>query len=100
MTPFASDDHFHVLRLKLVVFFERRGCHCPEDLADDCLNRVTLSAAAQGLPENTDAYAFGVAKNVYKEWIRESSHFAERDADSSVVRPGDDESRLVAKIIV
>jgi DNA-directed RNA polymerase specialized sigma24 family protein len=61
---------------------------------------VTLSAAAQGLPENTDAYAFGVAKNVYKEWVRESSHFAERDADSSVVRPGGDESGLVAKIIV
>lgn len=100
MTPFSSDEHFHLLRLKLVMFFERRGCYCPEDLADDCLHRLTLSAANQGPPENTDAFAFGVAKNVYKEWVRESSHFGAGDQETSAAPLGGSESRLVAKIIV
>ena len=73
--PFDSKEHYERLRLKLIFYFERRGCRCPEDLADDCLNRVFLHVKEHGQPTSLDKFCFGFASNIYLEWLRNSSRF-------------------------
>jgi RNA polymerase sigma factor (sigma-70 family) len=82
--PFDSNEHYRKLRLKLVLYFERRNCGCPEDLADDCLNRVFLHAKKHGPPTNLDRFMFGFASKVFLEWLRDSSRFTQANEDSIV----------------
>ncbi len=69
--PFQSEDHYRRLRTKLVAFFDRRRCNASEDLADDTLARLMLRAASlKGI--DPDPVAFGIARNVYREWVRKA----------------------------
>jgi DNA-directed RNA polymerase specialized sigma24 family protein len=60
------------LRGQLVRIFARRGCTCPEDLADETISRVVAR-----LPEVSQTYVgdpirffYGVARNVFREYSR------------------------------
>jgi len=99
---FASTEHYRVLRLKLIFYFERRGCNCPDDLADECLYRVFLYQEKQTLPTTLDRFTFGFAPNVYHEWLRYSLRFAPEVADvpESTSTPARETSRLMAEISV
>ena len=103
--PFDSNEHYRNLRLKLVLYFERRNCRCPEDLADDCLNRVFLYVRKNGQPTNLDRFTFGFASKVFLEWLRDSSRFAQSNNESEVPNrgippPSAQTSRLLAETSV
>jgi DNA-directed RNA polymerase specialized sigma24 family protein len=60
------------VRRRLIKLFTCRGCSCPEDLADETINRVIFKAPEiienyQGDPA---AYFAGVARNVFHEFVR------------------------------
>jgi DNA-directed RNA polymerase specialized sigma24 family protein len=60
------------IRRRLIKIFSSRGCSCPEDLADETINRVivkvrVLNEDYQGDPAR---YFGGVARNVFHEFAR------------------------------
>ncbi len=63
---------YEQLRKQLIKFFEWRGCHTPEELSDEAVNRVAKRLAAAGV-EGTGgsfAYCYGVARLVLLEYWR------------------------------
>ncbi len=67
-----AGGRYEDIRRKLIKIFTCRGCSCPEDLADETINRVIarvgdLSGAYQGDPAR---YFGGVARNVFHEYAR------------------------------
>ena len=73
--PFSSlleSPHYERLRSGLIRIFARRGCHSPEDLADETILRVTskLDEIAPSYKGDPARYFYGVARNVYLEETR------------------------------
>jgi DNA-directed RNA polymerase specialized sigma24 family protein len=67
-----AGERYETLRRKLVTIFAARGGAVPEEMADDCINRVI-----QKIPEVIDKYEgapefyfYGVAKIIVLEWNR------------------------------
>jgi DNA-directed RNA polymerase specialized sigma24 family protein len=63
---------YEEIRRKLMIIFTCRGCTCPEELADETLNRVTRK-----VPEIINHYAgdpalycYGVAHKMFLEYVR------------------------------
>ena len=100
--PFESNEHYKQLRRKLVVYFERRGCKCPEDWADECLNRVFLHTREHGQPTDLDRFTFGFASRAYHEWLRDSSRFTSVSADlpDRTTQLSSDSARSLAKAAI
>jgi len=96
--PFESDAQYRRLRTKLVAFFDRRRCASSEDLADETLARLLKLAHAKKLT-NIDAVAFGIAKNVFLEWLRQSRDSAalEEEPPDDDSTPGSQTFRLIAE---
>jgi RNA polymerase sigma factor (sigma-70 family) len=68
----AVPDSYARLRGRLIRIFARRGCSCPEDLADETILRVlarwpSIAATYEGDPIR---YLHGVARNVFREHHR------------------------------
>lgn len=73
--PEAAGQVYELIRRKLIAIFRCRRCAFPEDLADETINRV-----ARKLPQikpdysgSPALYFYGVAKKVYKEYLRSLS---------------------------
>jgi len=67
-----AGKRYESIRRKLILIFASRRWRFPEEMADDCINRVIkklpeLEGRYQGLPE---AYFYGVAKIIELEWRR------------------------------
>lgn len=62
---------YEEIRRRLIRLFEWRGCECPEELADETINRVARQLAG-GLTLHADPYAYfcGVARLVFLEEMR------------------------------
>jgi DNA-directed RNA polymerase specialized sigma24 family protein len=58
---------YETVRLKLVKFFEWRGCECPEDHADETINRVARRIDEGEVINNLENYFLGVARMVFLE---------------------------------
>lgn len=58
--------------MQLTKFFECRGCSSPRELADDTINRVgrRLAEGEQIQPAALSGYLYGVARNVFREYLR------------------------------
>jgi DNA-directed RNA polymerase specialized sigma24 family protein len=74
LEPKLSDSkaRYKNLRLKMTRFFEWKRCQDAEDLADETINR-TMSFLILGKEihaENPYSYIYGVANNIYKEYVR------------------------------
>ena len=72
--PECAAETYERLRRKLILLFASRGKAFPEEMADDCFNRVMrklpeIEAEYKGSP---DAYFFGVARIVILEWDRKN----------------------------
>lgn len=63
---------YEELRRKLVKHFSRGGCHVPDELADETLDRASKSVAEGKVDRSVDpnAYCFGIARNVLREYWR------------------------------
>ena len=67
-----AGERYESIRRKLILIFSSRGAAFPEDMADDCINRVIqklpeIIGSYEGSPE---FYFVGVARNVHLEWQR------------------------------
>lgn len=69
-----AGEEYELLRYKLNAFFRQRSCYVADELADETINRVILKSAEENI-ENKLAYFYGVARNVYREFLRkQQSH--------------------------
>jgi hypothetical protein len=66
----GAERKYKELRRKLVQYFTRRGCHIPDELADETVDRASKSIAEGKVDRSVDPqrYCFGVAKNVLREY--------------------------------
>jgi DNA-directed RNA polymerase specialized sigma24 family protein len=63
---------YEKIRRKLIKIFTVRCCDCPEDLADETIDRVIakVEKIADGYQGDPSLYFYGVARNVFREWSR------------------------------
>ena len=63
---------YEKLRDGLVRFFQFRGCHDPDELADETFNRVASKLPAYDAAKNVKpaAYIYGFARNILLEYSR------------------------------
>jgi DNA-directed RNA polymerase specialized sigma24 family protein len=69
---------YEEIRRRLIKIFVCRGCPVAEDLADKTIDRVASKVKDIALiyVGNPALYFYGVAKNVYHEWLREQQQAA------------------------
>ncbi len=66
-----AGEIYELIRRKLVKFFEWRGCHLPEDLVDETINRVTRRLEEGENLHDLQNYFYGVARLVFLEKLKE-----------------------------
>lgn len=69
--PELAIEEYMTIRKKLVSFFVRKGCPVADELCDETLDRVNKKVAEGGQYENRLGFCYGVARNVWKEYLRE-----------------------------
>jgi DNA-directed RNA polymerase specialized sigma24 family protein len=67
-----AGEHYETIRRKLILIFASRGAVFPEEMADDCINRVTrkLPGIEEQYKGSPEFYFYGVARIVALEWAR------------------------------
>src|SRR5258708_13440127 len=65
-----AGEEYERLRFRLCTFFSQRRCSFADELADETINRVIVKSSTERI-ENKIAYCYGVAKNVYRESLRQ-----------------------------
>ena len=85
---------YEEIRRKLILLFRYRGCHIPEELADDTIDRTAHAILNPGFHYQGDptAYFRGVARNVYREWLRKQRRMPTEpisDANLQLPAPAD-----------
>lgn len=68
----SGANEYETVRRRLILLFQYRGCHVPEELTDETIDRTARAITKPdfqsiGAPS---AYLRGVARNVYYEWLR------------------------------
>ena len=86
----SGGENYLEMRRRLSEYFERRQCECPDDLADETLNRVArrleeVGEEADGPPAR---YCYVVAKFVFLESIRARDKSANVSAASQRLESG------------
>ncbi len=68
----SGAQKYEEIRRKLILLFRYRGCHIPEELADETIDRTARAVLNPDFQYQGDPIAFfrGVARNVYFEWLR------------------------------
>lgn len=77
-----AGEEYELLRYKLCAYFGNRRCSVPDELADETINRVILKRC-EVVIDNKWAYLYGVARNVYREFLRKQP--AHLDIDKVVL---------------
>ncbi|MBX7221581.1 MAG: hypothetical protein K1Y36_16645 [Blastocatellia bacterium] len=70
--PDKAAERFELLRMKLLQFFQTRGCFNSEEQVDQTLDRVAikiLAGEAVLSGSDVDRYAFGVARFVFLDYL-------------------------------
>ena len=65
-----AGGEYNKIRHRLVRFFEWRGADCPEELADETLNRVAKRVGEDEEIRDVKSYCGGVARMILIEWLR------------------------------
>lgn len=70
--PDRAGEKYEAIRRRLIKIFACRGCDCPEDLADETINRVAGKVPEIGATYVGDQalYFYGVARYVHHEYLR------------------------------
>jgi DNA-directed RNA polymerase specialized sigma24 family protein len=63
---------YEEIRQKLILLFRWRGCHVPEELADETIDRTARAVLKPDFQYQGDqiVYFRAVARNVFLEWLR------------------------------
>jgi len=62
-------EEYERVRNTLYMFFANRRCCFADELADETINRVILRSSEETI-DNPLAFFYGVARNVYREFLR------------------------------
>ena len=69
--PLRAEEKYLLFRSKLVWYFDRHNCECPEGLADETVFRIVKAVSAGKVISAPFAFFWGVAENVRREeWKR------------------------------
>ena len=70
----SSGERYLEMRRRLVLYFDRKNCLSPDDLADETLNRVARKLEEKGCITGLSPahYCYVVAKFVFLEYLRGS----------------------------
>lgn len=83
----SAGQEYERLRFRLCTFFSQRQCSFADELADETINRVILKVSEEEI-ENKIAYCYGVARNVYRESLRqERTHLDVDDVNLAAPEP-------------
>lgn len=68
----SGGERYLEMRRRLALYFDRKNCLSPDDLADETLNRVTRKLEEKGSIEDLSPahYCYVVAKFVFLEYLR------------------------------
>jgi len=77
---------YEEMRRRLICLFSCRGCHTPEDLADETIDRTALAITRPDFQFHGDpaAYFHGVAQNVLHEWFRKQRRVSQEPISGDV----------------
>ena len=80
-----AGEKYEVIRARLIKVFAYRGCHTPEELADETINRVTkkIESVAESYDGDPALYFYGVAQMIHLEYLRRRAEPAPPAADQS-----------------
>jgi len=72
----SGGQRYLEIRRRLALYFDRKNCLAPDELADETLNRVARRLAEEGeITSDTPAhYCYIVARYVFLEWLRRQKH--------------------------
>lgn len=73
-----TGEEYEKLRFGLCNFFSQRHCRFAEDLADETIDRVIVTIPSERIG-NPVGYCYGVAKNVYREFLRHERRHVRMD---------------------
>jgi RNA polymerase sigma factor (sigma-70 family) len=68
--PERTGERYEVLRRTVIRYLEQRDVPEAEELADEVLDRAGRRIEAGEAVREIGSYCFGVARNVYLEWLR------------------------------
>ncbi|HKV95330.1 MAG TPA: hypothetical protein VJW20_22485 [Candidatus Angelobacter sp.] len=101
----SGGEKYLELRRRLVLYFDRRNCLTPDELADETLSRVAQKFQEKGEITNLSPahYCYVTAKYVFLEYIRRPDHNqtsldefpASRTADGTLAVAAADSERAV-----
>src|ERR1043165_9784733 len=76
----SVEQGFRQCRLKLVKFFAWRHCEDPDNLADETISRLLRNVhnGQEILADNPYSYVYGIASNVFREYLRDKGKAAPR----------------------
>jgi DNA-directed RNA polymerase specialized sigma24 family protein len=67
----AAGERYEQLRRQLIKFFEWRGSHFPDQLADETLNRLARKLdQGEEIEKDVTAFTFGIARFVFLEALK------------------------------
>jgi DNA-directed RNA polymerase specialized sigma24 family protein len=72
----SAVQEYQSIRLRLVRYFVHKGCSDPDDLFDKTIDVVVGKIEGGGEYPNPAAFCFGVAKNIWRQDLRERSSAA------------------------
>lgn len=81
----SRGERYLEMRRRLELYFERRDCRAPDELADETLNRVTRRLDEEGAIEAASPahYCYIVAKLVFHEYLRRVTPLSDVSPDDS-----------------
>src|SRR4051812_11112551 len=81
----SEGDSYLEIRKRLVLFFDRKNCRLPEELADETLNRVARRLEEEGkiVGDSPARYCYIVARFVLLEWFREEKRLEPLETEPS-----------------
>jgi RNA polymerase sigma factor (sigma-70 family) len=85
-----SEGHAYVeMRRRLRDYFDRKGCHAADDLADETLTRVARRLDQEGITsaETPARYCYIVARFVFLEHLRDNKAHPVANADAGDAAP-------------
>jgi hypothetical protein len=69
-SPESAGEKYEQLRRQLIKFFEWRGSHISDQLADETLNRLARKIdEGEQIEKNVTAFSFGIARFVFLETL-------------------------------
>jgi RNA polymerase sigma-70 factor (ECF subfamily) len=86
-----AGEEYERLRFRLCTFFSQRQCSFADELADETINRVILKISDEKI-ESKIAYCYGVARNIYREWLRKQRTHLDIDDVVIVAKAPEEES--------